>query len=159
MGHSEDDDVRRATEGFYTALDDLCLGKGDQAMSDAWVHADYVSTVHPLGHWARGWKEVWATWQEIAAVWSFYKGHAGRTDRMSNIHDLKVSVLRDSAFTVSIFRSKMYMPEGKIIGLNVNCTNVLEKTAAGWKVVHHHPDQATPEFVAEIQKMVEAAQR
>jgi ketosteroid isomerase-like protein len=159
MGHPEDENVRKATEGFYEALDALLLGKGDQAMSDAWVHADYVTTVHPLGHWARGWKEVWATWQEIGAVWSFYKGHKDRTDRSSGIHELQVSVLGDAAFSISIFRSKMFMPDGKIIGLNVNCTNVLEKTSAGWKIVHHHPDQAPPDFVAEIQKMVEQGQR
>jgi ketosteroid isomerase-like protein len=158
LRNEEDEAVRLAIEGFYQVLDDLLLGKGNQAMSDAWLHEDFVTTVHPLGHWARGWKEVWATWQEIEAVWGFYKGHQQRSDRSSGIHELKFAVFGDVAHSISIFRSKMYMADGTTIGLNVNCTNVLHRNSGTWKVVHHHPDQAPADFVASIQKMVEAGQ-
>src|SRR4051812_25926885 len=111
MGDQGDEEaVRLATVGFYQALDELLLGRGNQAMQAAWLHENFVTTVHPLGHWARGWQEVWATWQEIEAVWGFYKGHQGRTDGMSGVHELKVAVHGDVGHTISIFRSKMYMP-------------------------------------------------
>ncbi|HEY2407797.1 MAG TPA: nuclear transport factor 2 family protein [Polyangiaceae bacterium] len=151
--------VRAATEGFYLALDQLLQGNGNQAMSDAWLHEDFVTTVHPFGHWARSWPEVWATWLEIEAVFGFYKGHQDRTDRIGGIHELKVAVLGDVAHTTSIFRSKMYLTDGTTTGLNVNCTNILHRKNGSWKLVHHHPDQASPEFVAAVQKMVEGGQR
>jgi ketosteroid isomerase-like protein len=160
MGNTADEDaVRAATEDFYLALDELLQGRGNQAMSDVWLHEEFVTTVHPLGHWARGWKEVWATWQEIEAVWGFYKGHKQRTDRIGGIHDLRVAVLGDVAYSISVFRSKMYLADNTTIGLNVNCTNVLQRSNGGWKLVHHHPDQAPPEFIAGIQRMIEAGQR
>jgi ketosteroid isomerase-like protein len=153
----EEDEARQATSEFYQALDDLLLGKGLERMQQIWQHADFVTTVHPFGHWARGWTEVWTTWQEIAAVFSYYKGHRTRSDGIGNIHDLKLTILGDSAYAIGVYKSCLYLPEGDT-RMSVNCTNILRRQNGVWKIVHHHPDQAPPEVQRAIAGMVEAAQ-
>ena len=152
-----EDEVEQATRRFYQALDDLILGKGTEAMSEAWHHDDSVTTVHPFGHWARGWKEIAATWDEIAAIYTFYHGHDDRHDGVGDIHELRVIVLGDVAYTTGVYRSRLYGLS--VDGMNVNCTNVLHKRDGIWKVVHHHADQARPEVQAALAKMVESGQQ
>ena len=107
---TETDGARTAILRLYQALDELLLGKGTQGMSDAWHHDDWVTTVHPFGHWARGWNEVFATWNEIAAVFGFYHGHDERQDGIGGIHDLRVSVMGDVAYSVGVYKSVLYLP-------------------------------------------------
>ena len=152
------DEVRNATQRFYQALDDLISGKGNERMSEAWHHDESVTTVHPFGHWARGWDEVWATWQEIGAVFSFYRGHADREDNIGDVHNLTVSLLGDVAYTTGVYKSCLYLPEGET-RLSVNCTNVLQRRDGVWKVIHHHPDQAPPDYQAAVGRMIERGQK
>jgi ketosteroid isomerase-like protein len=153
MGSAEND-AAQAIHKFYAALEQALRGN-PEPMQDAWHHVDYVTTVHPFGHWARGWSEVWATWQEIAAVFGIYKGHANRTDAISGISELKIGVLGDAGYGASVFQSKLELADGPLI-LNVNCTNVVHRIDGVWKVVHHHPDKAPPDWVAAIGRMVQA---
>ena len=153
MGSTEEE-AAKAIHTFYDALD-MALRGNAAPMESAWHHVDYATTVHPFGHWARGWAEVWATWQEIAAVFGIYKGHETRSDPIGRILDMKVGVLGDAAYGASVFESKLYLADGPLI-LHVNCTNVVHKLDGAWKVVHHHPDQAPPEWTATIGKMVQA---
>jgi len=152
------DEAREAILRFYQALDDLLSGKGSEGMSEAWSHDDFVTTVHPFGHWARGWKEVWATWEEIGAVFSFYRGHADRDDNIGDVHDLRVTVLGDVAYSIGIYKSCLYLPEGET-RLSVNCTNLAQRRDGVWKIIHHHPDQATADYQAAVGRMVERGQK
>ncbi len=154
---TEEEAVLEVTQKFYDALEDMLQGKGAAPMSETWHHDDYVTTVHPFGHWARGWKEVFATWQEVAAIFSLYKGHADRDDRIGNIYDPRVSVLGDVAYTIGVFKSHLYLSFGEAT-LKVNCTNILHKRDGVWKIVHHHPDQASPDYQAKLGRMVQEAQ-
>jgi ketosteroid isomerase-like protein len=150
-----EEEVETVIYRFYSALDDLLQAKGTQAMSDIWHHADYVSTSHPFGHWARGWAEVWATWEEGAAVFACYKGHVGRTDTIGGIHDLRVSMMGEAAFGTSVYKSRLYMSDGPL-DLRVNCTNIVHRVGGAWKLVHHHAEQAPPAWQAAIGRMVQA---
>jgi ketosteroid isomerase-like protein len=154
---TEEEAVIAATQKFYDALEDLLQGRSADAMSEACLHDDFVTTVHPFGHWARGWKEVFATWQEVGAIFSLYRGHANRDDRIGNIYDLRVAVLGDVAYTTGVFKSLLYLTFGEAT-LKVNCTNILHKRDGVWKVVHHHPDQASPDYQAKLGRMVQEAQ-
>ncbi len=124
-------------------------------MNEIWHHADFVTTGHPFGHWARGWTEVWATWEEGAAVFATYKGHEGRSDNIGGIHELKVTVLGDVAHGTGVYKSKLYMSDGEL-NLRANCTNIAHRVNGVWKLVHHHADQAPPEWQAAIGRMVQA---
>jgi ketosteroid isomerase-like protein len=151
---SAEQEATQAFYALYAALDDLLRGKGTADMKQLWHHADYVTSSHPFGDWARGWAEVWATWEEGAAVWSVYRGHVERTDRIGGIHGLRVALLGDTAYGTAVYRSKMYMAEGEL-DLKVNCTDVVRRVDGAWKVVHHHADQAPPAWQARIEQMVQ----
>jgi ketosteroid isomerase-like protein len=152
---SAEEAAAKVLYAFYDALDDLLQARGIQKMSDIWHHAAHVSTVHPFGGWARGWDEVWATWQEGAAVFACYRGHATRNEPIGGIHDLKVSVCGDVAIGTSLYQSKLYMSDGPI-DLKVNCTDIAERTNGVWKIIHHHADQAPPDWLAKIGQMVQS---
>ena len=154
---TEEEAVLEATNKFYGALVGLLEKEGAEPMQDCWHQDENVTTVHPFGHWARGWKEVYATWQEVGAVFSLYNGHAGRDDHVGAIHDLRVSVLGDVAYTIGVWTAKMYLPFGEA-SMKVNCTNILHKRDGVWKIVHHHPDQAGPDFQQKLGRMVQEAQ-
>jgi ketosteroid isomerase-like protein len=153
-----EEEVKAAIYEFYGALDDLLQGRGTERMANAWHHDASVTTVHPFGMWSTGWDEVWATWEEGAAVFSFYQGHKNRNDNIGGIHDLKVSILGDAAYGASVFKSRLYLPDGEI-RLSVNCTNIVHRRNGAWKLVHHHPDQAPPDWQAAIARMVEAGKK
>jgi len=153
MGAAEDE----ATEviyKFYDALDELLRSRSVGAMLEIWHHTDHVATSHPFGSWARGWTEVKVNWEEGAAVFATYQGHATRTDRIGGIHDLNVVVVGDVAYGTGIYRSKLYMSDGELV-LTLNCTNIVQRIDGVWKIVHHHADQAQPEWQAAIGRMVE----
>lgn len=153
---SAEEAVRQAVLSFYDALDKLLLGKGPEGMLDRWWHDAYVSTVHPFGHWAYGWDEVWATWQESAAVFGMYRGHRDRTDGIGGFHDARIEVIGDAALVVGVYKSTLYLPKGPT-HLKVNCTEVLRRREGVWKMVHHHSDQAPPDYQAAIAGLVNAS--
>jgi len=151
---SPESEVTKVFYALYDALDDLLQCRGTARMLALWHHGDSVTTSHPYGAWARGWAEVSATWEEAAAGFAAYQGHVGRSDAIGASHDLCVSVWGDVAYGTSIFRSKLYMSEGEL-NLKVNCTDILHRIDGVWKVVHHHADQAPPEWQARIGQMVQ----
>ncbi|MEI9942484.1 MAG: nuclear transport factor 2 family protein [Pseudomonadota bacterium] len=154
MGSAEDE-VTVVIDKFYDALEDLLRSRGTDAMVGIWHHTAYATTAHPFGSWARGWTEVKVNWEEGAAVFGIYKGHATRSDNIGGIHDLKVVVVGDAAYGTGIYKSKLYMSDREL-DLCVNCTNILHRIDGVWKIVHHHADQAPPDWQAAIGRMVEA---
>jgi hypothetical protein len=98
---------------------------------------------------------VSVNWEESAAVFGTYKGHATRSDRVGGIHELKVVVLGDAAHGTGIYKSKLYLSDRELT-LAINCTNIVHRIDGIWKIVHHHADQAPPEWQAAIGRMVEA---
>jgi hypothetical protein len=154
---TEEEAVLEATERFYRALVDLLEGKGVEPMRDCWDHGDKVSTVHPFGHWSIGWKEVSSTWDEVAAVFSLYKGHADRDDHLGSVSKLCAFVLGDVAYTTGLWTSVLYLPFGNA-EMKLNCTNILRKRDGVWKIVHHHADQATEDYQQKLGRMVQEAQ-
>lgn len=151
---SAEQEVTQVLSAFYEALDDLLQCKGLEKMSAAWHHVPEATTAHPFGGWARGWDEVWTNWQEAFAVFGSYRGHAGRNDSIGGIRDLKVMVCGDVAIATSIYESKLFMSDGEF-DMSVNCTNIARRIDGVWKIIHHHADQAKPDWQARIGRMVE----
>ena len=155
MASAEEEVVAQVIYKFYDALEDLLRSRGTSAMQAIWHHTDKVTTSHPFGSWARGWAEVAANWDEAGAVFDIYKGHANRTDKIGGIHDLKVVVLGDAAYGTSVYKSHLYMSDAELF-LTTNCTNIVHRIDGVWKIVHHHADQAPPDWQAAIGRMVQA---
>ncbi len=62
---SAEDEVRKASSQFYSALNQMTNGNA-QALSDIWSHSSSVTTQHPIGGRQVGWDEV----QQVLATGS-----------------------------------------------------------------------------------------
>ena len=64
---SAEDDVRKASEQFYAALNRML--NGDAApLTAIWSHGPAVTTMHPIGGRQLGWDEVrgsWSRWLQL----------------------------------------------------------------------------------------------
>jgi ketosteroid isomerase-like protein len=128
---SDDDQIRRASDRFYEALNRLCNGE-PSAMRRVWHQDATVTTAHPMGKWARGWDEVWVTWDEI-----------GRMVRRGSvkIRDLHVAVHGDVAYTTGVEDvDSMFGPTR--VRFSANTTNIYVRRGGEWRMVHHHADRA-----------------
>jgi ketosteroid isomerase-like protein len=140
----EEEEAKAAIVRFYDALEDLLRGKGSGPMSDAWHHTPRVTSGHPMGDWARGWDEVWATWGEFAALGK--ESNAG-----GRIRDLKVVVYGDVAYATGVFTAAPALG-----GMQMNVTNIVHRDSGVWKVVHHHADR-TPSMEGAYDKQAREA--
>jgi len=124
-------EIEAATQRFYAAVEHATLGNGVQAISDCWHHTDYVTSVHPSGEWARGWEEVHATWAILASFGAPQRGG-------SRMHSLNVNLVHgDMAYITCVFLSAPTFGS-----VELACTNVLQRLAGEWKIVHHHIDKS-----------------
>jgi ketosteroid isomerase-like protein len=140
---SEDErDVVAAARRFSAAIEDMIAGRGLETMLLAWHHTDYVTSKHPSGEWAHGWEEVWATWKVFSAF--------GRADRAgSALVSIGAHVCGEIAYTTSVFQASPAWGAEKMM-----CTNVLQRSAGEWKLIHHHADPS-PAMGAALEKMIE----
>jgi hypothetical protein len=136
----EEEAVRAATLRFYDAIEAMVAGKGLAAMKDAWHHTDRVTGGHPSGEWARGWDEVFATWE-------VFSGFGDPSRAGSKVRDVRAYVYGDVAYTTSIFTASPAFGSAVLA-----CTNVLHRLNGVWKIIHHHADKS-PEMGAALEKI------
>lgn len=130
---STEDEVRQASDRFYSALDSML--NGDAApMADVWSHDSSVSTMHPLGGREVGWDAVRGSWEGAAQAFE------GGTQEVS---DLEVCVLGDTAYTTGIEHVDATIG-GKSLHFDIRATNIFRREDGEWKVVHHHTDADGP---------------
>lgn len=126
-------EVLAANRTFYEAFENRDL----DAMSDVWDHADHVTCVHP------GWS-ILTGWGAVAASWFAIFG--GPQQLQFIVTDERAVVVGDTAWVTC--------NENLLDGAgtqSVAATNVFVRTAAGWKLVHHHgsPVARTVQLVEE----------
>jgi ketosteroid isomerase-like protein len=127
---NDEQEVVKAAQRFYDAIESMVSGRGLEPMREAWHHTDRVTGGHPSGEWAQGWEEVWATWEVFSSF--------GREDRGgSSIRNLRAYVYGDVAYTTCVF-----MASPGFGGDTLSCTNVLQRIDGQWKVIHHHADKS-----------------
>jgi ketosteroid isomerase-like protein len=138
----DEEDVRVASARFYEALNQVA--RGDLAtMADTWHQTDRVTTAHPLGEWAYGWEQVWASWEELSL-----------TARNGTViaRDLRIFVYDSVAYTTCV--EDVTVSYGETLARwSANVTNVFYKSGGAWKLVHHHSDKA-PAAEDAVQRMV-----
>jgi|ERR1700683_3974261 ketosteroid isomerase-like protein len=127
----DEEDVGVASARFYEALNQVCHGHPG-LMMDVWHQTPRVTTAHPLGEWAHGWEEVWASWQEIS-----------HTARNGNIvaRDLRIFVYEAVAYTTCVEDVAVTFG-ANALRWRANVTNIFRKAGGEWKMIHHHSDKA-----------------
>jgi ketosteroid isomerase-like protein len=116
--------VREANERFYRAFESLDLAE----MEEVWAHGDHVACVHPGWSRLHGWEEVRRSW---AAIFQ------GTTEMRFTITDVRVELRGDLGW-VHCTENIISENRGSLSITAILATNVFERRADQWLLVHHH---------------------
>jgi ketosteroid isomerase-like protein len=126
---SHEDEVRRASAQFYSALNRMADGDAGE-MSRAWSHSDTVTTMHPIGGEQIGWTAVKESFDQVGGLAS-----GGRVE----IADQIIHAGEDMAYELGTERGQIKLA-GETVQIEQRVTNIYRREADGWKMVHHHAD-------------------
>ena len=128
---SVENEVRKASEQFYAALNRMANGDAS-AMPAVWSHSTTVTTMHPIGGREVGWDEVKGPWGQVAQLSA--GGHG-----QINLNDQLIQVSGDLAYEVGTEQGQFTLA-GEQVAINQRVTNIYRRENGAWKVVHHHAD-------------------
>ena len=126
---STEDEVRKASEQFYSALNHMTHGDA-RPLSDIWSHGEAVTAMHPIGGRQVGWDKVRESFQQVAQITS--EGRVRLDDQM-------IQVTGDLAYELGSERGQAKFA-GQQVTLDHRVTNIYRREAGSWKIVHHHTD-------------------
>jgi ketosteroid isomerase-like protein len=126
---SAEDDVRKASQQFYAALNRMANGDSG-AMADIWSHSATVTTMHPIGGREVGWDAVRASFEQVAKV-----GSEGKID----LKDQLIQVAGDVAYEMGVEQGQLKLAAHQA-AIEHRVTNIYQRQDGAWKLVHHHTD-------------------
>lgn len=126
---STEDEVRRASEQFYAALNRILNGDAGP-LADIWSHSAAVTIMHPIGGRQVGWDDVRESWEQVAKLAS--GGQVKQGDQL-------IQVAGDLAYEVGTEQGQVTLA-GKQVSIEQRVTNIYRREAGAWKIVHHHTD-------------------
>ena len=126
---SAEDEVRKASQQFYAALNRMASGDSG-AMAGIWSHSATVTTMHPIGGREVGWDAVRASFEQVAQIAS-----AGKVE----LQDQLIRVTGDVAYEMGVEQGQLTLG-GHQADIEHRVTNIYQRQASGWKLVHHHTD-------------------
>ena len=126
---SAEDEVRKASRQFYAALNRMANGDSG-AMADIWAHGATVTTMHPIGGREVGWDAVRASFEQVAKVAS---------DGKIELNDQLIRVAGDAAYEIGLEQGQLKLA-GHQAAIEHRVTNIYQRQAGAWKMVHHHTD-------------------
>lgn len=136
-------EVRNASTQFYSALNSMV--NGDAApLSAIWSHGSTVTTMHPIGGRQVGWDDVRTSWEQVSHL---------ATSGSVELKDQHLHVAGDAAFEVGVEQGRFTLA-GEELSIEHRVTNIYQREADGWKIVHHHtdPSPAMLDVLARLQQ-------
>jgi ketosteroid isomerase-like protein len=118
------DTVEDANASFYRAFEALDL----RAMEDVWAHGDHVKCVHPGWPLLTGWAAVRGSWEAI---------FANTQEMRFTLTDVRVATAGELAW-VTCTENILSDTDGRVGVTSILATNLFERDAGGWRLVHHH---------------------
>lgn len=130
---SEDQEsVLRANEDFYRAFESLEPGQ----MEQVWARDDSIQCGHPGWQILRGWQAVMESWRRI-----FENTPAIRF----MLTDVSIEI-RGAIAWVTLYENLVGSVEGQPVSARILTTNIFEKKADGWRLIHHHGSPVAPQM-------------
>jgi ketosteroid isomerase-like protein len=126
---STEDDVRKASEHFYAALSRMVNGDSG-SLANIWSHGAAVTTMHPIGGREVGWDAVRGSFEQVAKLCS-----GGKVA----LKDQVIRVAGDIAYELGIEHGQLKLA-GHELSVEHRVTNIYQREAGAWKIVHHHSD-------------------
>ena len=144
---STEDEVRKASEQFYAALNRMVNGDAGP-LSDIWSHSSAVTTMHPIGGREVGWDKVRESWEQVARLFS-----GGQV----KLNDQFVQVDAEMAYEVGAEQGQANLG-GEQVSIEQRVTNIYRREDGAWKIVHHHTD-ISPVMLDVISRLAERPER
>lgn len=126
---SAENEVRSASEQFYSALNRMAKGEAG-AMNGVWSHCTGATALHPIGGRDVGWDKIGSSFDNVAGIAS------GGEIRLK---DQLIQVNGDLAYEVGTEEGTLTLG-GLKAPIEHRVTNIYRREPGGWKVVHHHTD-------------------
>jgi ketosteroid isomerase-like protein len=126
---STEDEVRKASKQFYTALNRMVNGDAGP-LADIWSHSAAVTAMHPIGGREVGWDAVRASFEQVAQLAS---------DGKVEVKNQLIQVAGDVAYEVGIEHGQLKLA-GHQVTIEHRVTNIYQREAGAWKMTHHHTD-------------------
>ncbi len=117
-------EVLAANEAFYRAFEK----KDIEAMSGVWSQGTGSLCIHPGRNTLRGWKEIRSSWEQIF-----------RNTKYIEIETEIISTeVRDNIAYVIVIENLLQVIGGRRLQAQSMATNIFERMASSWYLVHHH---------------------
>lgn len=126
---SAQDEVRKASQQFYSGLNRMANGDAGP-LADIWSHSAAVTTMHPIGGREVGWDAVRESFEQVARLSSNGK---------IELQDQRIQIAGDMACEVGIEQGQLQLA-GHPVSIDHRVTNIYQRIAEAWKIVHHHAD-------------------
>ena len=126
---STEDKVRNASKQFYAGLNRMVNGDS-RPLSDIWSHSASVTAMHPIGGREVGWDAVRASFEKVAQLAS---------DGKIELKNQLIRVAGDGAYEAGIEHGQLKLA-GQQVTIEHRVTNIYQREAGAWKIVHHHTD-------------------
>jgi ketosteroid isomerase-like protein len=121
---SEEDLVTKANEAFYRAFESLDI----KQMEQVWAKAAPIECGHPGWRILRGWDAVMESWKRI------FENTPAIQFMLS---DVSVRIHGTVAW-VTLYENLNSKLEGQNVSATILTTNIFQKEAEGWRMIHHH---------------------
>lgn len=116
--------VLAANEAFYRAFEK----KDIEAMSAIWSQGTGSRCIHPGRNAIRGWKDIRSSWELIF-----------RNTKYIEIEtEIITTEVRDNIGYVILIENLLQISGGRSIQAQSMATNIFERMASSWYLVHHH---------------------
>jgi ketosteroid isomerase-like protein len=126
---STENEVSKASEKFYAALNRMLNGDTGP-LADIWSHNTSVTTMHPIGGREVGWDAVRESFDNVADLAS--NGNVELRDQI-------IRVAGDVACEVGVEHGQLKLA-GRQVTIEHRVTNLYQREAGAWKLIHHHTD-------------------
>lgn len=138
---STEKEVRNASKQFYAGLNRMANGNAD-ALADSWSHSAAVTVMHPIGGRQVGWDAVRASFEQVAQL---------AADGQVELKDQLIHVAGDLAYEVGSEHGRVKLA-GQPVVLDYRVTNIYQREAGTWKLIHHHTD-TSPAMLAVLSRL------
>lgn len=121
---NERSEVLAANEAFYRAFEKKDL----DAMSTIWSQGTGSICIHPGRNAIRGWKEIELSWLKIFRNTTYIEIEI----------EIIVVEIRETISYVIVLENLLQISGGRSVQAQSLATNIFERMASKWYLVHHH---------------------
>jgi uncharacterized protein (TIGR02246 family) len=139
---STEDEVRKASQQFYAALNRMTTGDAG-GMATIWSTGPNASTMHPIGKREIGWDAVRKSFEQVAHL-----AGGGKVELKEQV----IRVIGDAAYETGVESGQITLG-GHRAEIGHRVTNIYHREGGSWKITHHHtdPSPAMNEILKQLQ--------